>query len=256
LIIQGQGGAIRLIRRLLRQTTLVTILSVCLTACTSQVEQPAAPDHSQLDPAALLDVFLARERSMGTVKLVFSGDIVVKAGGAHHFSGVAGYRSCSALRIKLLGPVGFTLLEYLNTGGKALMIVDEVSPEGDEAAREGLLSLLEIFTLALLERCQPAADFKLTGQDASSVEFTTISRTNKRMKHTLDRNRAVLHQQIMAASEQSNTVVDYSDYSRAAGSWLPATIEIHGEHMPVSIRMQIRQWTVGADLPAGFFGEE
>ncbi len=253
MIIQGQGGANRLIRRLLRQTILVAIFSVCLAACSSQLR---APDHSHLGPAALLDVFLASERAKETVKLVFSGDIEVKSGGAHHFSGVAGYRSCSALRIKLLGPVGFTLLEYLNTGGEALMIVDEVSPEGDESARKGLLSLLEIFTLALLERCQPAADFSLVGQDASTVEFTTISRTKRSMNHTLDRNRAVLRQQIVAASELSNTVVDYADYSWVNGGWLPATIEIHGAHMPVSIRMQIRQWTVGADLPAGFFSEE
>jgi hypothetical protein len=224
-------------------------------ACSTAVHTPApAPaDLSAATPLDLLTVFVERERSRGAVKFTFSGKIEVKAGDSHSFRGVGAYKNCASLRIQLLGPLGFTLLEYVNSEGEARLVANQLTPQGDEEAEEGLLQMMEIFTLALIDRCHPVEAFEEGSHDANLVNFMIPTQTNGMLHISLDRQKAVLMQQSMTGGELPATVIDYKNHRWSDGYWMPGGIEIQGKDIPVSIDMDIKKWNVDVDLPDHFF---
>lgn len=232
---------------------IATVLGI--VGCTTAVHAPAsAPaDLSATPPLDLLTVFLARERSRGAVKFTFSGEIEVKAGDLHRFRGVGAYKNCAALRIQLVGPLGFTLLEYINSEGEASLVANQLTPQGDEEAKEGLLQMMEIFTLALIDRCYPAEEFEEGSHNADLANFMMPTQTNGMLHISLDRQKAVLMQQSITGGELPDTVIDYLNHRWSDGYWMPDGIEIKGKDMPVSIAMEIGKWSVDVDLSDHLF---
>ncbi|MDX2446800.1 MAG: hypothetical protein QNK29_06330 [Desulfobacterales bacterium] len=226
-----------------------------IVGCSTAIHAPAsAPaDLSGTPPLDLLTVFLERERSRGAVKFTFNGEIEVKAGDVHSFRGVGAYKNCDALRIQLLGPLGFTLLEYINSEGEARLVANQLTPQGDEEAKEGLLQMMEIFTLALIDRCYPSEEFEEGSHNANLAKFITPTQTNGMLHISLDRHKAVLMQQSITGGELPDTVINYMNHRSSNGYWMPDRIEIKGKDMPVSIDMEIRKWSVDVDLPDHLF---
>lgn len=251
----NQGN--RCIRRFTRRFSISAGLAVAailsITACSTAVHVPAPENLSGTQPLDLLTLFLEKEQSQGAAKFTFSGKIDVKAGDLHSFRGVGAYKPCSSLRIKLLGPLGFTLLEYINSEGRARLLSNQLTPEGDEEARVGLLQMMQIFTLALGDRCHSLEEFDEESHDANLVKFTLPTQTNGVRHLSLDRKKAALLQQSISGGQHPGTVIDYTDYRWSDGYWMPYGIDIQGTDMPVSISMEIRKWSVNVALPDHLF---
>jgi hypothetical protein len=221
--------------------------------CAGAVRTPSAPDLSELPPRDLLAVFLDNDASKGAVKFNFSGDIELEEGIRHSFRGLCGYDSCTALRVKLLGPLGFTILDYVNSQGEAALVVNQLTEEGDDEARESLLELMEVFSLALLDRCRPAIEFEGGPYGVASVNFTLQEHPGISLLTTLDRRRGVVTRQEVTSEALPGTVIDYLDYGWNGEYWLPGAIEVRGTGAPVSIRVAVKKWSIGVDFPDRFF---
>ena len=232
---------------------LLTAAALLLTACSTPVKTSAGPDHSSLSSAGLLSVFLENELSRGPVKFTFSGDIEVQAGGSHRFRGACGYTSCADLRIQLLGPLGFTLLDYVNSEGRATLVANKLTPEGDDEALQGLMKLMEIFSLSLLDRCQTSAGIDVDPLHLGSANFVTHGRSGMQIHFKLDEEKAVVLQQIVKGGTLPTAVIDYSGYALVDGYWMPGSIGIQTTDMPVAINMEIGHWRIHANLPEHFF---
>lgn len=232
---------------------LLTAATLYLTACSAPVKNSVGPDRSHLSSAELLNVFLKNETSRGPVKFTFSGDIEVQAGGLHRFRGACGYTSCGDLRIQLLGPFGFTLLDYVNAQGRATLVANKLTPEGDDEALQGLMKLMEIFALALLDRCQASAGVDVQPQQLGSANFVTQGRSGTQVRFKLDKKKAVILQQTVKGDTLPTAAIDYTDHVLVDGYWMPGTISIQTTDMPVAIHMEIGQWKIAADLPEYFF---
>jgi hypothetical protein len=221
--------------------------------CSTPIAPSDTADFSSLAPDALLNVFLESERARGAVKFAFSGVVRVTTGSQHRFRGVAGFQPCHALRMQLVGPVGFTLLDYVNADGRATLVVDKITPDEDPEARAGLLDLLEIFTLALVDRCEPSEAFQLLSHDAASASFAVAAPPGRLHEYILDRARGVVVLQEVSGDGLPAMTVEFRDYGLVQGYWLPAAIVVRTPDMPVSIDMDVTKWQTGIDLPGGFF---
>lgn len=224
-----------------------------LIACSSVSRTATVHDYSNLPPGQLLDVFLDSELSRGAVKFTFSGDLALESGESHRFRGACGYTNCSDLRIQLLGPLGVTLLDYVNADGRAVLVTNQLTPEGDEDALQGLMELMEVFTLALVDRCQPLQEGHGGPRPLDSANYVAAGRKGTEIRFTLDREKAVLLRQTVSGGTLPGSRIDYSGYGWSDGEWMPGRIDIQSPDMPVSINMQISKWTIDADLPDGFF---
>lgn len=224
-----------------------------LPACSSTPKIEPAPDGPSLPPGQLLDLFLDNESARGAVKFTFSGDLQLESGGTHRFRGACGYTNCADLRIQLLGPLGVTLLDYVNAEGRAVLVSNQLTPEGDEDALQGLMDLMEIFTLALVDRCRSSQDGDGGMRRFDSASFVTSGRKGSEVRFTLDTEKAALLQQYISGGSLPESQVDYSSYGRSDGYWVPGKIAIQSPDMPVSITMKTGKWTTNAKLPDDFF---
>jgi len=190
---------------------------------------------------------------MGAVKFTFSGDLQLESGGSHRFRGACGYTNCADLRIQLLGPLGVTLLDYMNVDGAAILVTNQLTPEGDVDALQGLLDLMEVFTLGLVDRCRHSqgGDGGIRSLDSSSFVFA--GRKGSEIRFSLDRAEAVMLQQHVSNGTLPESLIEYSGYGWSDGYRVPGEIAIQGPDMPVSITMEIGKWTSNANLPDSFF---
>lgn len=253
MIIQGKECDTTALTRRLFLTVLLVPALLGLSACSSTPETAPGPDYSNSPPGKLLAVFLDNEASLGAVKFTFSGDLQLESGGSHRFRGACGYTNCADLRIQLLGPLGVTLLDYMNVDGVAVLVTNQLTPEGDEDALQGLLDLMEVFTLALVDRCRhpEGGDGGIHSLDSS--RFVFAGRKGSEIRFSLDRAGAVLLQQHVSKGSLPESLIEYSGYGWSDDYWMPGEIGIQSPDMPVSITMEISKWTIKANLPAGFF---
>jgi len=189
------------------------------------------------------------------VKFTFTGEFAAEAGESHSFRGVAVFKTCSAFRIKLLGPLGYTLLEYVNLAGKASLLANQLTPEGDAQALEGLLTLMDVLTLALTDRCQPHNAYRAGKHDADLVIFTVPTRNNTSLQFTLARKTASVTSQSITGGGFQEVLISYTDYNQDNDYGSPGKIEIEGREVPVSVIFVIKKWEVATELPPGFFAE-
>ena len=251
--IQGKRRTGKRLARAVQCASLPLAVALLVGGCSAPIPNPDSADFSSLPPDALLNVFLEREQSRTAVTFSFSGVITVTTGSQHRFRGVAGYQPCHALRMKLVGPVGFTLLDYVNVDGSATLVVDKITPAEDREARKGLLDLLEIFTLAMVDRCYGLKTFEALSHDAASATFAVRTPPGGLHEFVLDRARSVVTQQKVSGGALPAMTVKFEDYGLAQGNWLPASIAVRTPDMPVSIDMDVTKWQLGMDLPDGFF---
>lgn len=223
------------------------------TACAGIVQTREPVDFSHISPDELLRTFLENEGSSSPVKFTFTGEFAVEAGESHSFRGVAVFKTCSAFRIKLLGPVGYTLLEYVNLAGKASLLANQLTPEGDTQALEGLLTLMDVLTLALTDRCQPIDAYRAGKHDADHVIFTVPTRNKTSLQFTLARKTASVTSQSIAGGGFREVLISYADYNRDNEYGSPGKIEIEGREIPVSVIFVIKKWEMSTELPTGFF---
>lgn len=232
---------------------ILVAVSVGLLACSSAPKPEPGRDWSNPPPGQLLDVFLDSESARGAVKFTFTGDLQLQDGESHRFRGACGYINCAGLRIQLLGPLGVTLLDYVNAEGRAALVSNRLTPEGDEDAVQGLMELMEIFTLALVDRCRSSQAVDSAVHDPASARFVTPGRKGSEIRFTLDTDKAALLQQHIAGGSLPDSVIAYSDYRWSDGYWAPGRISIQIPGMQVSISLEIVKWTTNADLPDNFF---
>jgi hypothetical protein len=234
----------------------LVVLIAVLPGCAKVVREPVStPDHSALSPTELLTLFLETERSRQAVKFSFKGQIEVEAGKRHEFRGYCGYTPCGSLRMKLLGPVGLTVLDYLNADGEVTLGVNHLTDEGDEEALHGLLTLLGNFTRSLVDRCRPADALVLESEDDRSVTFGLDPSADPSWSWTLDRSRGVVLAQATSGSAPPSLRFEWLDYGWDDGHWVPARIEVRREDSEArfAIHMDVRKWEAHAKLPARFF---
>lgn len=229
------------------------IVVLHLGACTSTVVLRPADDLSGLSPVELLDAFLAVERSRGAVKFTFGGELMVRSGEIHRFRGYGATIGCKSLRLQLLGPMGFTLLDYLDADGEATIAVNRITPEGDKEAETGLFRVLRVFTLALAGRCYPNREVSLESRDEAVFDYSIRTGPGARVEFTLDRKTAALTRQAFSGGELPDTSVRYLHYERVDEYWMPGTIEVRTGTLPVTIDMTIKEWKLGVELPDGVF---
>ena len=256
MLIQGIGGSGRRRARALRCALPCLVIALLFAACSATVRHPETADFSRLPPDALLNVFLEHERARAAVKFSFDGVITVTTGSQHRFRGFAGYQSCHALRMKLVGPVGFTLLDYVNEASRAHLVVDKITPDDDQEARQGLLDLLEVFTLALVDRCQTPQAFRLLSHDGASASFAVRAPSGRLHEFVLDRARGVVTVQKVSGEDAPAMTVAFGDYGLVQGAWEPASIAVRTPDLPVSIDMAVSDWQSGVELPDGFFAAD
>lgn len=230
-------------------------IALLVAACTAPARAPDAADLSGLPPDKLANIFLQNERARGAVKFAFSGVITVTTGSQHRFRGVAGYQPCHALRMQLVGPLGFTLLDYLNADGHARVVVDKITPDGDDEARAGLRDLLEIFTLALVDRCDSPEASGVQPHESAFVSFVVGAPPGRLHEFVLDRARGVVILQKFSGDDLPGMTVEFGDYVLDQGHWMPAAIAVRTPDLPVSIDLSVTRWQAGIDLPAGFFAD-
>jgi hypothetical protein len=255
-VIQGNCSGVRIERVGVVLVGMLLVLLLGLSGCSRAVHAPVSTtDHSELAPADLLKQFLETERSKDAVKFVFKGEIEVEAGKPHKFRGYCGYTPCGSLRMKLLGPMGLTVLDYLNAEGEVTIRVNHLTDDGDEEALRGLTTLMENFTRALLDRCRATEEYLPGSEDAATVTFGLRGADDPTWSWTLDRRRGVVVRQTTAGTEIPDLDFDYLDYEWLDGFWMPATIEVHRADADVelSIQMTVRKWELRADLPEAFF---
>ena len=228
-------------------------LSLCLGACSGTPQSREAANLSALAPADLLSVYLATEPPAETVRFRFSSEVETEAGKIRRLEGVCGYASCASLRLQLLGALGVTLLDYINAEGAARLVINQLTEEGDDPARDGLLQLMEILTLALVDRCHSADEFSLERYDELSADFSVPAAAGARLVFTLDRRSGRLLRQTVSGDGLPSARIDYSDYLLVDGHWLPGRLEIRTADLPSSIDLVVDRWSLGKPLPAGFF---
>jgi hypothetical protein len=253
MLIQGICGVGGRPPRALRSTALLPVIALLAAACSTPARAPDTPDFSSLPPQELLNVFLQDEQSRGAVKFSFNGVITVTTGEQHRFRGVAGYEACHALRMQLVGPVGVTLLDYLNVDGRARIVVDKMTPDDDAEARAGLADLLEVFTLALVDRCHDPRAFEVLPRDAAGASFAVGTPPDRLHEFILDRVKGVVTEQKISGGDLPGMTVEFGDYGLVQGYWMPATIAVRTADLPVSIDLAVSGWQAGIDLPDAFF---
>lgn len=251
--IQGYPWARRRRPAFARSSGPVLLIVLMCSACSQPASLPEPSDYSQLPPRELLEVFLANEQSLGGVQLSFSGEVTVAAGEIHEFRGAAGYLGCGDFRVKLVGPMGLTLLDYLNRGGQGRLLADKITPEGDGEALNGLMKLMEAFTLALADRCHPADSFEQLDASDGVIDFAARLPGGDQVSWRLERQRAILRQQIITGASLLDMAVDYEDYRLVDTHWFPSSIALKGTEPAVAIEMDISDWRVGVQLPERFF---
>ena len=224
--------------------------------CSSTPQTQPATDFSNLSPTALLDEFLDTENSRGAVRFNFRGELEVQSGKTHRFRGFGGYDDCESLRLQLLGPLGFTMLDYLNVGGEATLIANKLTPQGDQEARAGLLQLMQAFTAALVDRCYSQHDVRPGAYDLIDSNYSASTHAGVSVEFTLERSTAAVRRQALAGKGLPDTSVYYLDYGRVENFWMPGKIEVRTADLPVSIDMSIKEWKFGVVLPDGFFTVE
>jgi outer membrane biogenesis lipoprotein LolB len=254
-LIQGVNGIGRRVAQAARLALLPLTTALLVAACTVPTRAPDTADLTGLSPDELANLFLQNEQSRGAVKFAFSGVITVTTGSQHRFRGVAGYRPCHALRMQLVGPLGFTLLDYLNVDGRATVVVDKITPDGDDEARAGLRDLMEIFTLALVDRCNSPEAFGVQPNDSAFVSFVVGTPPGRLHEFVLDRARGAAILQTFSGGALPEMTVEFGDYDLDQGHWMPAAIAVRTPDLPVSIDLSVTRWQAGADLPAGFFAD-
>jgi hypothetical protein len=252
-IIQGNGYLVAAVAGRRFSAVMLLAVSVGLLGCSSAPMPEPGPDWSKPPPGQLLDVFLDNESARGAVKFIFTGGLQLENGESHRFRGACGYTNCAGLRVQLLGPLGVTLLDYVNAEGRAALVNNRLTPEGDEDAVQGLMELMEIFTLALVDRCRSSQDADGAMHNLGSASFVAPGRKDSEIRFTLDPGKAVLLQQHIRGGSLPESVIDYSDYRWSDGYWSPGRIAIQSPGMQVSISLEIVRWTTSADLPDNFF---
>lgn len=257
--VQGDRGRNRLAERSSGFVVSLLVFSAGLSGCSTAPLRPLAVDHSSLPPIGLMKIFLENELEKEAVKFVFKGEIEVGIGKRHRFRGYCGYTPCGSLRAKLLGPLGFTLLDYVNAEGQVTLIVNHLTEEGDEPGLDGLLKLLGVFSRALLDRCRSAGEYVPEARDATSATFSVRTETGESWRLTLDRKTGALVHQSSSGPSTPEIAIDYSAYDRGSdGYWMPGEIGVHGVDADagLSIRVAVKRWNVRADLPEGFFAAD
>lgn len=253
MIIQGNDRTKWCYPGILLKVVIAVLFLMAATACSRTVQTREPVDFSHISPDELLRTFLENEGSSSPVKFTFTGEFAVEAGESHSFRGVAVFKTCSALRIKLLGPLGYTLLEYVNLAGKASLLANQLTPEGDAQALEGLLTLMDVLTLALTDRCQPHNAYRAGKHDANHVMFTVPTRNNTSLQFTLARKTAFVTSQSITGGGFQEVLISYTDYNQDNDNGSPGKIEIEGREIPVSVIFVIKKWEVTTELPPGFF---
>jgi len=250
---QARAGSAQAVtpRRLFRR--LLLSLSLCLGACSGTPQSREAADLSALAPADLLTTYLATEPPADTLRFRFSSEVETEAGKTRRLEGLCGYESCASLRLQLLGALGITLLDYINAEGTARLVINQLTEEGDDPARDGLLQILQILTLALVDRCHSADEFALERFDAVTADFSAPASAEVRLGFTLDRKSGRLVRQTVSGDGLPSASIDYSDYHLVDGHWLPGRLEIRTADLPSSINLVVERWSLGKPLPAGFF---
>jgi len=224
-----------------------------LSACATDSTRTSGDDYSLLPAGKLLQVFLENERSKGSVKLSFKLDILTEDENPERLRGVAAFAHCADVRIKLVGTVGLTVLDYLSVAGKSNLLVDKLTPPDDDEARQGLLDTMEIFTSSLTGLCRPSSDFKILSIDADSVRYKVRSSPGHSLEITLDRKRAVLEQQSLGGESLPLSTISYGKFERIENRWMPHTIVIKTAGSPVDLELGISRWQTNAQLPADIF---
>jgi len=252
-LIQGNCGTLRPCFLPVRRALFRILFIVLAGGCSVTPQTPPTPDFSNLSPSALLSEFLQAERSRGAVKFNFSGTVDVLSGKTHRFRGFGGYEDCGSLRLQLLGPLGFTLLDYLNVDGEATLVTNKLTPEEDLEARAGLLQLMHVFTLALVDRCYSREDVQPQSHDAITADYSASTPRVASLEFTLERRNGAVKRQSLAGKGLPVTRVRYRDYRKVDDFWMPGKIEVRITDMPVSIDMSIEEWNIGVELPEEFF---
>jgi hypothetical protein len=206
-----------------------------------------------LPAGKLLQVFLEDERSKGSVKLSFKLDILAENESPERLRGVAAFAHCADMRVKLVGTVGLTVLDYLSVAGKSNLLVDKLTPPGDDEARKGLLDTMEIFKSSLTGLCRPQGDFKTLSIDAESIHYRVGSSPGRSLEITLGRKRAVLTQQALSGESLPPSTISYRNFERIDNRWMPNTIVIKTEGSPVDLELGVSRWQTNAQLPADIF---
>jgi len=232
---------------------LVLLSTHWLTACSTQARHVPTADLSGLSPDALLAVYFQNERARGAVRLSFNSLVQVEGENPNRLRGVAGYTHCGDMRVKLVGTVGITVLDYLSIDGKGRLLLDKLTPDGDAGTKEGLLDTLNVFTTALTGLCRQAAEFRVVSSDEVGINYAAKSTREGSLEFTLDRTQATLTRQLISTKRISAANIRYSDFDNVAGFWMPATISIQSQDSPVLIDLTINQWRLNSKLQEGFF---
>ena len=229
------------------------LLALILGACAGTPDAPALPDYSKLPPRQLLAAWLEEEQHPDTLRFRFNSEVDVEADKTEGLQGVCGYRRCGGLRMQLLGPLGITLLDYLEVSGESRLMVNKITDEGDDEARTGLLQLLQALSLALTGICQPVDTFELGHFDDRAADFSLRRPQGPALGFTLDRQRGRLIRQTVSDEGLPGFTIDYSDYGEVDGRWMPGRLDIHTADSPTSIRLTVDRWTLGKPFPDDFF---
>lgn len=228
-------------------------MALCLAACATDSAPVPTSDYSAFPSEKLLQVFLQDEQSKGAVQLSFSLVIQADNKSPERLRGVAAFSPCADLRVKLVGTVGLTVLDYLSVAGKNSLLVDKLTASGDAEAKQGLLDTMEVFTAALTGLCRPPGDFNAVSDDAGSIRYRVDSDPAPTREITLDRKRAVLIRQTVGGEFRPVSTISYGNFERIDDHWMPDTIAIKTEGSPVNLELGITRWRIDASLPADMF---
>jgi hypothetical protein len=96
-------------------------------------------------------------------------------------------------------------------------------------------------------------EFTLERYDAFTADFSVPASVGIRLGFTLDRKSGRLVRQTVSGDGLPAASIDYSDYLRIDGHWLPGRLEIRTADLPSSINLVVERWSLGKPLPVGFF---
>jgi outer membrane lipoprotein-sorting protein len=221
-----------------------------LFACKPPRYAPATPVST--DPAAVLAGVRQREDQIHSLRARFKAT-AFHGSGESDVHGVLLVRKTNRFRMRLMLPLGITVLDYVNQGDRAWTL----SPlsNGDDAEEARLFSPADVRETFLRGAAAFPGTCLATGESAAIVEVACRACDDCPLLRSLhlDRRNGTISEETSYDGGEPRLAIRYADYREVFGQPLPFRVVMTYPARRLKVEIQIRAYEVNPELKDELF---